>query len=69
MRFCACTDNVLKSSCLEKYDNSDFEAIDMCNDGNVKEELDNCFTDKCRDFERFGAPIILKYKWDRTNKL
>ncbi|KAF5712318.1 hypothetical protein FGLOB1_4566 [Fusarium globosum] len=46
------------SSCLEKYDNSDFEAIDMCNDGNVKQELDNCFADKCRDFERFDIAKI-----------
>lgn len=69
MQFCARTNNDLKISCLEKYDNSDFEAVDMCNNGNVTQELDDCFADKCRDFERFGAPIILKHKWDRTNKL
>ncbi|KAI1057728.1 hypothetical protein LB506_000894 [Fusarium annulatum] len=56
------------SSCLEKYDNSDFEAIDMCNDGNVKEELDNCFADKCRDFERFDIAKIYANACDSKQK-
>ncbi|QGI59252.1 hypothetical protein CEK26_001377 [Fusarium fujikuroi] len=56
------------SSCLEKYDNSDFEAIDMCNDGNVKQELDNCFADKCRDFERFDIAKIYANACDSKQK-
>ncbi|KAF4959696.1 hypothetical protein FGADI_1470 [Fusarium gaditjirri] len=44
--------------CLEKYDNSNFEAVDICNNGNVKRELDNCFAGRCRDFERFEIAKI-----------
>ncbi|KAL9574538.1 hypothetical protein ACKAV7_001403 [Fusarium commune] len=55
-------------SCLEKYDNSDFEAVDMCNNGNVKQELDNCFADKCRDFERFDIAKIYANACDSKPK-
>ncbi|RYC87461.1 hypothetical protein BFJ63_vAg9624 [Fusarium oxysporum f. sp. narcissi] len=55
-------------SCLEKYDNSDFEAVDMCNNGNVKQELDDCFADKCRDFERFDIAKIYANACDNKPK-
>ncbi|KAL5618377.1 hypothetical protein FOVSG1_000599 [Fusarium oxysporum f. sp. vasinfectum] len=55
-------------SCLEKYDNSDFEAVDMCNNGNVKQELDDCFADKCRDFERFDIAKIYANACDSKPK-
>jgi hypothetical protein len=61
MRFRTYT-NGLKTSCLEQYGNSGFEAADICNDRNVKQELDKCFAYECRDFERFGTPIILEHK-------
>ncbi|KAF5984668.1 hypothetical protein FCOIX_2465 [Fusarium coicis] len=55
-------------SCLEKYDNSDFEAVDICNNEDVKRELDNCFADKCRDFERFDIAKIYANACDSKQK-
>ncbi|RBR20466.1 hypothetical protein FVER53590_25771 [Fusarium verticillioides] len=55
-------------SCLEKYNNSDLEAVDICNNEDVKRELDNCFADKCRDFERFDIAKIYANACDSKQK-
>ncbi|KAF5719075.1 hypothetical protein FMUND_4864 [Fusarium mundagurra] len=55
-------------SCLEKYNNSDFDAVDICNNEDVKQELDNCFADKCGDFERFDIAKIYANACDNKQK-
>ncbi|KAF5241385.1 hypothetical protein FANTH_9128 [Fusarium anthophilum] len=54
--------------CLEKYDNSGFEAVDMCNNGTVKQELEDCYAYKCRDFERFDIAKIHANACDSKEK-
>ncbi|CAJ0545526.1 Ff.00g089990.m01.CDS01 [Fusarium sp. VM40] len=44
--------------CFEPYGNVGFDTLDICNNKNLKHELDQCFSQECSDLERFGIARI-----------
>ncbi|KIL83879.1 hypothetical protein FAVG1_12942 [Fusarium avenaceum] len=46
------------TSCFEPYGIVGFDTLDICNNKNLKHELDQCFSQRCSDLERFGIARI-----------